>query len=116
MITAAKPDLITYGDIDRLHFKLIVEGSNLPMSFSVENLCYKKGITIVPDIVANAGGVISSYVEHIGGDADQMFEMIEEKVVQNTQAILEESRDRNELPRKGALNLAQKRVREKRTT
>ena len=113
LITAAKPDLITYGDIDRLSFKLIVEGSNLPMSFSVENLCHKKGITIVPDIVANAGGVISSYVEHIGGDAGQMFEMIEEKVVQNTRAILEESHERNRLPRKVALNLAQKRVREK---
>jgi glutamate dehydrogenase/leucine dehydrogenase len=113
LITAAKPDLITYGDIDRLHFKLIVEGSNLPMSFSVENLCHKKGITIVPDFVANAGGVISSYVEHIGGHADQMFEMIEAKIVQNTQAILEESKDSNRLPRKAALNLAQRRVREK---
>jgi glutamate dehydrogenase/leucine dehydrogenase len=112
LITAAKPDLITYGDIDRLHFKLIVEGSNLPMSFSVENLCHKKGITIVPDIVANAGGVISSYVEHIGGDADQMFEIIKEKVVGNTRAVLEESKKRNRLPRKAALNLAQKRVRE----
>ena len=38
LIPAARPDLIGYGDVDRLHFRLIVEGSNIPMSFWVENL------------------------------------------------------------------------------
>jgi glutamate dehydrogenase/leucine dehydrogenase len=111
LITAARPDLIAYGDVARLNFNLIVEGSNLPMTFAVENLCHKKGITVVPDFVANAGGVISSYVEYVGGTKDQMFEMIEEKVVPNTRDILEATKEQNRLPRKAALNLAKSRVR-----
>jgi len=113
LITAAKPDLIKYSDVPRLRFKLIVEGSNLPISFEVENLCHKKGITVVPDFVANAGGVISSYVEYIGGDQKQMFEMIEEKVKKNTRAVLHEARRTHRMPRKCALNLAKRRVKRK---
>jgi len=113
LIPAARPDLIGYADVERLHFKLIVEGSNIPMSFNVENMCHKKGITVVPDFVANAGGVISSYVEYIGGDGDQSFEMIEKKIVKNTDAVLQESIKRKRMPRKCALNLAKNRVKEK---
>ncbi|MFC1824619.1 Glu/Leu/Phe/Val dehydrogenase [Thermodesulfobacteriota bacterium] len=114
LITAARPNLIRYGDVPRLHFKLIVEGSNIPMAFSVENQCYKKGITIVPDIIANSGGVISSYAEHQGIDEAKMFELIEETVSKNTHLILEEAQKTDRLPRKEALNLAKRRVRENR--
>ncbi|MBW1790630.1 MAG: Glu/Leu/Phe/Val dehydrogenase, partial [Deltaproteobacteria bacterium] len=107
LITAAKPDLIKYGDVSRLNFKLIVQGSNLPMSFSTENLCHKKGILVVPDFVANAGGVINSYVEYVGGSEAQVFEMVEEKVVRNTQLILEDAGNGGRLPRR----LAKERVR-----
>jgi glutamate dehydrogenase/leucine dehydrogenase len=113
LIPAARPDLIGYGDIDRLHFKLIVEGSNIPMSFAVENLCHKRGITVVPDFVANAGGLIASYAEYIDGDTNQIFTMIEEKVSKNTRAVLEESIEGNRMPRKCALKLAKTRVRQK---
>ena len=83
------------------------------MSFNVESMCHKKGITVVPDFVANAGGVISSYVEYIGGDGGQSFEMIEKKIVKNTDAVLQESIKRKRMPRKCALNLAKNRVKEK---
>ncbi len=110
LVTAARPNLIHFADVKRLRFKLIVEGSNIPMDFAVENLCYKKGISVVPDFVANAGGVISSYVEYIGGGVDQMFEMIEEKVVKNTRQILEATGEKKRMPRKAALSLAKRRV------
>ena len=115
LITAARSGLISHGDVDRLKFKLIVEGSNIPMSFSVENLCHKKGITVVPDIVANAGGVISSYIEYLGGDLDNPFDMIEKKVGRNTQVILDESIKRKRMPRKCALTLARKRIKTNRS-
>jgi glutamate dehydrogenase/leucine dehydrogenase len=113
LITAARKDLINFPDVERLHFKLIVEGSNIPMSFQVENLCFKKGITVIPDFVANAGGLISSYVEHIGGDRNRIYEAIEERVAENTRAILEESLSGNRMPRKCALNLARSRIKER---
>ena len=84
LITAAIPGLIKAGDVNSVKAKLIVEGSNIPMAEEVENLLYKKGILVVPDFVANAGGVISSYVEYIGGDEKKMFKMVEGKITKNT--------------------------------
>ena len=63
LITAAIPDLIKDEDVNKIKFKLIVEGSNIPMSEKAERDLYKKGVLVIPDIIANAGGVISSYVE-----------------------------------------------------
>jgi len=110
LITAAKADLIKTAGVDRLHYRLIVEGSNIPMSFWVENLCHKKGITVVPDFVANAGGVITSYAEYQGNDQNNIHDMIEEKVSNNTRIIIRESQKTNRMPRKCALNLAKSRV------
>jgi glutamate dehydrogenase/leucine dehydrogenase len=111
LITAAIPDLIKAGDVDRLKFKLIVEGSNIPMTEDVEELVHKKGILVVPDFVANAGGVISSYVEYLGGDEKQMFEMIEQKISKNTRIVLEHADKRDVIPRHAAMEIAKERVR-----
>ncbi len=113
LVTAARADLIQFGDLDRLRFKLIVEGSNIPMSFEVENECHKRGILVVPDFVANAGGVISSYVEHQGLAPSEVFGMIEEKVGGNTRLVVSESLAGKRMPRKVALTLAKARVRKK---
>jgi len=113
LITAARPGLIKVGDVDRLKFKLIVEGSNIPMTHDIEELCRMKGILVIPDFVANAGGVISSYVEHVGGDERTMFEMVEEKICKNTKLVLDNAEDKNRLPRISALEIARERVRKK---
>jgi len=110
LVTASQPDLVKVGDVDRLNFKLIVEGSNIPLSFWVENVCHKRGITVVPDIVANAGGVITSYAEYSGGGVDSIFDSIKEKIPANTRAIMEEAGKTRRMPRKCALNLAKSRV------
>jgi len=106
LITAAQPNLIESFDVDRLKFKLIVEGSNIPMTSEVENLCFMRNIMIIPDFVANAGGLISSYVEYIGGDENQMFEMIEEIISKNTKQVLEKSKTDLCSPRECGLILA----------
>src|SRR3989344_4259306 len=67
LVTAAIPDLVKESDVKDVKFKVIIEGSNIPMTANVEKMLAKKGIVIVPDFVANAGGVISSYIEYIGG-------------------------------------------------
>ena len=110
LITAAIPDLIKPEDIDKIKAKLIVEGSNIPMKEAVENKLAKKGILIVPDFVANAGGVISSYVEYIGGTEQQMFEMVEKKIVENTRTMLETAQKKKTTPRKAAMKIAKQRV------
>ena len=112
LITAAIPDLIKPGDVERLKYKLVVEGSNIPMSTETEERLHSKGILVVPDFVANAGGVISSYVEHTGGGQKKMFREIEEKIKKNTMSVLRESKKTGKTPREAAMRIAMKRVRE----
>lgn len=113
LITAAIPDVIKESDVKQLKFKMIVEGSNIPMSEETENLCIEKGITIIPDFVANAGGVISSYVEYTGGAEQKMFKLIEEKIKKNTNLVMERA-DKSKISlREAGMEIAKERVKEK---
>ncbi len=113
LITAAIPDLITHKNKNRVKSKIIVQGSNIPTTFDIEKEFHKKGILVVPDFVANAGGVISSYVEYIGGTPKKMFKLVEEKIRKNTNLVLKSSKRKNITPREAALSIAKKRVKKK---
>lgn len=109
LVTAAVKDLILLEDVPRLKFSLIVEGSNIPMHHDVEELLHKKGVLIIPDFVANAGGVISSYVEYKNGTVKKMWSLVEKKVVANTNEVLKKV-TKNECPRCVANKIAMKRI------
>lgn len=112
LITAAVPDLISISDAPKVRAKIIVEGSNIPITIEVEELLHKKGILVIPDIIANAGGVISSYVEYRGGNEKEMFKLVEKKIVKNTQLVLGEAQKKNDcLPRICTLEIAKERLR-----
>jgi glutamate dehydrogenase (NAD(P)+) len=113
LITAAIPDLINMSDVDTVKAKMIVEGSNIPMTHEVEKAFHRKGVLVIPDFVANAGGVISSYVEYIGGDEKKMWGMVEKKINRNVKAVLEQSKKKNCCVRDVAMEIAKDRVRRK---
>jgi glutamate dehydrogenase (NAD(P)+) len=108
LITAAIKDLILDEDVSRLGFKLIVQGSNIPMTIETEKKVHEKGILNIPDFVANAGGVISSYVEFTNGSVEEMWKMVEEKVVANTKEML--SKLDGKVPRVVAMEIARARI------
>jgi glutamate dehydrogenase (NAD(P)+) len=110
LVTAAIPDLVAPKDVKRLKFKLIIEGSNIPMEHDTEYMIHKRGILIVPDFVANAGGVISSYVEYIGGSVSTMFKLVKAKVRSNTKEVLELAKKKHVAPRIAAMDVAKARV------
>lgn len=109
LIPAAVPNLIIAGDVDSVKAKLIVEGSNIPIDSHTESLLHRKGVMVVPDFVANAGGVISSYAEYINGTKKEMFRMVEEKITKNTKLVLEKS-DKQTTPRDAATRIVTDRV------
>lgn len=113
LIPAAVPDLIKPDDVKHIRAKLIVAGSNIPMRPEVEEMLHKKGVLIIPDFVANAGGVISSYVEYKGGTSKQMFKLVEEKITKNTKLVLEKSKKKKITPREAALEIAKERIEKK---
>ena len=56
---------ITSENADRIKAKVITEGANGPTTPEADELLYKKGIVVIPDILANAGGVVVSYFEWV---------------------------------------------------
>ena len=65
LVPAAKEDVITHHNAANIQAKLIVEGANGPTSSKADSIIYDKGISVVPDILANAGGVTVSYFEWV---------------------------------------------------
>lgn len=65
LIPAAMEDVITIKNVSEIKARLIVEGANGPTSAKADKIINEKGIIVVPDILANAGGVTVSYFEWV---------------------------------------------------
>ena len=110
LIPASVTDVINESNKDKIKTKLIVEGANIPMKEDVENELFQRGIMIVPDVVANSGGVISSYAEYKGMSSSQMFKLIKEKIVPITKEVIEKSVKEKNNPRVVAMKIASERL------
>src|SRR3990167_5187518 len=80
LIPASVTDVINDRNKRDIRVKIIVEAANIPMKEKVERELFSRGILIIPDFVANAGGVISSYAEYRGYNAKKMFDLVERKI------------------------------------
>jgi glutamate dehydrogenase/leucine dehydrogenase len=109
-IPAARPDVIRADNVSRLKTRMVVEGANIPLSLDAEQTLHDKGVIVVPDFIANAGGVICASIEYRGGTQRAAFEYIDEKIRSNTHSVLEESRKSGAAPRVAAQKLARERV------
>src|SRR2546421_2080482 len=65
LVVAAREDQITGENAGRVHAKLVVEGANGPTTLEADAVLADRGIPVVPDILANAGGVTVSYFEWV---------------------------------------------------
>ena len=64
---SALEQVINESNADRIKAKIIVEGANGPVTPTADEILEQKGILILPDILANAGGVVVSYFEWVQG-------------------------------------------------
>lgn len=110
LIPASVTDVIHEENKDVIKSKIIVEGANIPMREEIEDELHQRGIVIVPDFVANAGGVISSYAEYRGYNPKRMFEIVKKKIVKATIAVVEESLKQKKNPRAVAFEIARRRI------
>ncbi|MEK6810960.1 MAG: Glu/Leu/Phe/Val dehydrogenase [Nanoarchaeota archaeon] len=109
LIPGALPDVITRQNMNSVQAKIIVEAANIPIPLDVEQELSKK-ILIVPDFVANAGGVISSWVEYIGKDKNYMYKVVKDKITKNTEIVLLTAKKNLISPRDAAIQIAKNRV------
>jgi glutamate dehydrogenase (NAD(P)+) len=110
-IPAARPDVVDETNVDQLQARLVVQGANIPFTPGAERILHERGVLVVPDFIANAGGVICAAMELHGATEAAALQAIEEKVRRNTRLVLEDARERRILPRQAAVELAEARVR-----
>ncbi len=75
LIPAAMGNQITTDNADQIKARLILEAANHPVSPAADALLQKRGIVVVPDILANAGGVIVSYYEWVQNNQNEAWEL-----------------------------------------
>lgn len=73
LFLAALEDQIREDNVAEVKARIIVEGANAPITGEADTVLSGKGVIIIPDILANAGGVIVSYFEWLQGRETQFF-------------------------------------------
>ncbi|MCD2199225.1 Glu/Leu/Phe/Val dehydrogenase [Halobacterium sp. KA-4] len=77
LIPAAIEDVITVDVAERLQADVVVEAANGPTTFDAANVLKERDVPVVPDILANAGGVIVSYLEWVQNSQQYSWELEE---------------------------------------
>jgi glutamate dehydrogenase (NAD(P)+) len=65
LIPAALGGMIHEGNADRINCKMLIEGANSPTTPAADEVLEGKGVYVIPDVMANAGGVVASYFEWV---------------------------------------------------
>jgi glutamate dehydrogenase (NAD(P)+) len=65
LVPAALEDVITEKNASKIKAKLVAEGANGPTTPEADEILFKRNVTLIPDILANSGGVSTSYLEWV---------------------------------------------------
>jgi len=116
LIPAATEGQITSQNAERIQAKVIVEGANGPTTASADAILERRGVFVVPDILANAGGVTVSYFEWVQDrmgyfwDKQDVFDREERVLVEAFNSIAEAAQRYGTNARIGAYCVAMDRV------
>ncbi len=118
LIPAALGHVITEKNANQIKAKIILEIANGPVSPQADEILFKKGITIIPDILANSGGVIVSYFEWVQNrmgyywEEEEVIEKLRKKIVGATKDILTLAQEEKCSIRKASMILAVNKIAE----
>jgi glutamate dehydrogenase (NAD(P)+) len=116
LIPAALGDQLRAGNASNVKAKMIVEGANGPTTFEADDIFASRGIHVIPDIFANAGGVTVSYFEWVQNvqrfrwDYQRVLDELEKVMTTSYQAVVHSSEKHKVSMRIGAFILAVERV------
>jgi glutamate dehydrogenase (NAD(P)+) len=91
LVPAALENVITAENADKVRAKSIVELANGPTTPEADEILFKKGVVVVPDILANAGGVTVSYFEQVQNA--YLYYWTEEEVLVKLEKIMRDAFD-----------------------
>lgn len=87
LIPAAVQDVINADNADKVKAKLIVEAANGPVTAEADEILSRRGVRIIPDVLANSGGAIVCHFERIQGisndwwEENKVYEMLEKRIL-----------------------------------
>lgn len=116
LIPAALADVITEKNVDNIKTKIILELANGPTSPQADKVLFGKNILVIPDILANAGGVTVSYFEWLQNlknerwPASEIQQKLKEIMVQSFEEIYQQAKTNKRSLRTAAYILAVKRI------
>lgn len=116
LVPAAIEGVITEKNADKIKAKVISEGANGPTTPEADKILHEKGIVVVPDILANAGGVTCSYFEWVQAltrewwTKEEVFQKLENKMVKAFEEVYKIYKERNVDMRTAAYIIAVSRV------
>jgi glutamate dehydrogenase (NADP+) len=116
LVLAALGDVITEENADQVQAKIILELANGPISDKAYDLLTQRGIIVIPDILANAGGVIVSYLEWLQNRSGEQWDEakvnkeLERYIVPATNKALTYSDQGGVSLKEGALAVAMERL------
>lgn len=110
LIPAAAPDVINADNAGSIKARMILEGANIPTTPDAEKVLRERGILVLPDFIANAGGVIMAAMEYARKSEQEAFSAIAERIGKNTGLALKKAAKEGILPRQAAVALARERV------
>ncbi|MEA5619830.1 Glu/Leu/Phe/Val dehydrogenase [Cronbergia sp. UHCC 0137] len=100
LIPAALENQITEENMSQVQAKMVVEAANGPVTLEANQFLADQGVTVLPDILANAGGVVVSYLEWVQGlsyvfwDEERVNGEMEYLMVQAYRRVIQESKAR----------------------
>ncbi|MFK7697610.1 Glu/Leu/Phe/Val dehydrogenase [Paenibacillus sp. HJGM_3] len=108
LVPAALENQITMDNVERIQAKMIVEAANGPTSLEATARLHERGVLVVPDVLANAGGVTVSYFEWVQNNQgyywteEEVNRKLETKMVEAVNKVLSMAKSRQITPRLAA--------------
>jgi len=118
LIPAALENVITLQNAEAVKARIIAEAANGPTTPHADEILARRGITVLPDVLANAGGVTVSYFEWVQNqeglmwDVDEVNARLQKIIVRAFHEMVDTMRKHHVPPRAGAMILAVGRVAE----
>ncbi len=106
LIPGARPHCITAEIARSVQASLIVPAANAPITADADFILYERGVTVVPDFVANAGGVLLAVIDAFGGGEKEAFSTADQRIAANTERALREAEERGVSPQEAAIAVA----------